>query len=183
MSHEPQDLPDAYNTDRIVLMPRDPEWLYAYWELSRERRMRALAELGTQEEAARTALRVTDVTDVVDRATGRPRLDDAAEHELVEVAPSADHWHFRVNDVDRLYCVEYVVIGPEGRTLSLAVSNMAATPSNAPSNITEEKWVSPVSTEAPAERPADSGERKWQTGHEHLHEALSSSASAPNSHS
>ena len=32
----PQDLPEAYGTGRMLLTARDPHWLYAHWDLTRE---------------------------------------------------------------------------------------------------------------------------------------------------
>jgi len=47
----PRDLPTGYGKDRIVVMVRDPYWLHAYWELTRQavaRAEAALARNGTE---------------------------------------------------------------------------------------------------------------------------------------
>ena len=33
---EPGELPDAYGTERLTLVSRDPHWLYAHWDLTKE---------------------------------------------------------------------------------------------------------------------------------------------------
>src|ERR1043166_1083743 len=44
----PRDLPAGYGKDRIVVMVRDPYWLHAYWELTRQAIQRAEAALGQE---------------------------------------------------------------------------------------------------------------------------------------
>ena len=54
------ELPATYNDNRLVLLARDPYWLYAYWDFSVEQIGAALTRLGVQD--ARPILRVFDVT-------------------------------------------------------------------------------------------------------------------------
>ena len=53
------DLPQGYGDSRIVLMPRDPQWAYTYWDIS----FAAKQEL-RQQGGQQLALRIYDVTDV-----------------------------------------------------------------------------------------------------------------------
>lgn len=53
----PKELPHGYNKDRIVVMVRDPYWLHAYWELTRQAVQRAEAALGQHWHGARPILR------------------------------------------------------------------------------------------------------------------------------
>ena len=174
----PDDLPQSHSADRIVLMPRDPEWLYTYWEISPERYEAALAELGVDADTAQPILRVHDVTNLIDTASGEPRLDESKNYLTIDVTPSVDHWYFKVDGPDRLYCVEYRVGVPDGRSVVLATSNMATTPPDRVSDITEETWVTAASKDKPAEKPSGPAETKWLEGQDNMHEALSSSGSA-----
>ena len=63
---EPGDLPAAYGVDRLVLVPRDPWWLFAFWEIAPATREVARGALGADADEARPMLRVYDVT-FVDR--------------------------------------------------------------------------------------------------------------------
>src|SRR5262245_55552946 len=45
----PKDLPGGYGRDRIVVMVRDPYWLHAYWEMTRQAVQRAEAALRSEE--------------------------------------------------------------------------------------------------------------------------------------
>ena len=58
----PKDLPAGYGKDRIVVMVRDPYWLHAYWELTRQAVQRAEAALGQEWHGAKPILRLLDVT-------------------------------------------------------------------------------------------------------------------------
>src|SRR5262245_49703755 len=58
----PKHLPAGYGKDRIVVMVRDPYWLHAYWELTRNAIQRAEAALGQDWHGARPILRVIEVS-------------------------------------------------------------------------------------------------------------------------
>ncbi len=172
-----EELPRPEELDRIVLMPRDPEWLHAYWGIPHERFEIACVEAGATPETARTLLRVHDVTDRLDRSSGRPRLADSEDFETVELDPSADHWYIRVKRPGRLYCVEYLVAGPSGQTVSLAVSNLAAAPSDHVSDVTEETWTTGTPGRGRVIGAIGPAQTKWLLAQSNLHEALSSSGS------
>ncbi len=57
-------LPDCYNETRLVAMPRDPAWAFAYWEIRQDR----LAQL-RRDKDVRLLLRVHDIEGV--RFNGR----------------------------------------------------------------------------------------------------------------
>ena len=40
------ELPEAYGTKKLFLTARDPHWLYAHWDLTREQQLRAQREVG-----------------------------------------------------------------------------------------------------------------------------------------
>ena len=40
LGSEPGELPEAYGTERLFLTARDPHWLYAHWDLTREQQAR-----------------------------------------------------------------------------------------------------------------------------------------------
>jgi uncharacterized protein len=56
---ELSELPEGYGESRIVLMPRDPQWAYVYWDISNEHKEELRRQGGF-----RLALRFYDVTDV-----------------------------------------------------------------------------------------------------------------------
>jgi hypothetical protein len=132
---EPGELPAAYGVDRVVLVARDPWWLYAFWEVTPESRERARAALGEDAPGARPVLRVHDVT-ALDPAGGEPgpSLD-------VEVEPDAPSWYVNVGRPGASYRAEIGLRTEAGRFLPLAGSNTAATPPAMPSPDTEVRWL------------------------------------------
>src|SRR5271166_6164128 len=58
----PKHLPAGYGKDRIVVMVRDPYWLHAYWELTRNAIARAETSLGQEWHGAKPILRLLDVS-------------------------------------------------------------------------------------------------------------------------
>jgi len=170
------ELPPTDGLDRIVLMPRDPEWLHAYWGIPSERIEAACSELGIPVDAAQRTLRVHDVTDRLDPESGRPCLAESEEYDTVELDPSATHWYVNVKRPSRLYCVEYIVAASDGRTISLAVSNLAATPADQVSDATEETWAAGPSEDTETAPPGPA-KTKWLQGQDNIHETLSSAGS------
>ena len=132
---ESGELPRAYGRDRIVLLPRDPWWVFTYWEITPATRVQALRALGTEAEGARELLRVYDVTFIT--FTG----DNAWRSFDVELPPGADHWYLNVGRPAASYCVEIGLASAGGRFLPLARSNAVTTPRATPSPDTTVRWV------------------------------------------
>ncbi len=174
----PEGPAETYQGDYVVLMPRDPEWLHAYWEMPEERVEAAIAELGVSADEAQLQLRLYNVTDRLDAISGQPRLEDAVDIVVIKVDAAADHWYIKAGGAEQLYCVEYAVAAPDGRTVALALSNLAATPSDRVADAHEETWVTSAVENGETTKAQSPVETKWMKGHEKMHEALSSTGSA-----
>jgi hypothetical protein len=135
VDREEGELPRTYGRDRIVLLPRDPWWVFAYWEVTPSTRIGALRALGAQAEGAREVLRVYDVTFIT--FTG----DNAWLSFDVDVAPGADHWYLNVGRPAASFCVELGLRTADGRFLPLARSNVVTTPRSSASPDTTVRWV------------------------------------------
>lgn len=170
----PHELPQRYGQDRIALMPRDPNWLYAYWEITNGTVQAAFQELGGTAGEVKTVLRVHDVTDLVGPDSAQPQLANSKEYLSIETDPTADEWYINVARPNRLYCVERLLVAPDGRTVSLAVSNLAATPSDHISDVRGETWVAASRRGTRILVPAGAAQNKWLAGQERAHEAMSS---------
>jgi hypothetical protein len=135
VDREEGELPRSYGRDRIVLLPRDPWWVLAYWEVTPTTRINALRTLAAQAEGAREVLRVYDVTFIT--FTG----DNAWLFFDVDVAPGADHWYLNVGRPAASFCVELGLRTGDGRFLPLVRSNVVTTPRSSPSPDTAVRWV------------------------------------------
>lgn len=134
---EAQDLPTAYDEDRIVLLVRDPYWIHVYWEISRDTLLRAKAALKDDWYAARSVLRVYDITGVDFDGTNAQSFFD------VDLSGGASNWYINTGVPNRTYCVDVGLVSSCGEFIMLARSNRATTPRDAPSDTADEEWMIP----------------------------------------
>jgi hypothetical protein len=124
-----RELPRAYGLNRVVLLARDPWWLFAHWEISPVERIEALRTLGTEGEAAREVLRVHGP-----EGDGLPPRD-------IDLEPGTGRLHFRVDHPGRTYRVDVGLRTTSGRFIALVSSNPVTTPPAAPSPDLGVRWV------------------------------------------
>ncbi len=124
------ELPEGYGDSRIVLLPRDPKWAYAYWDVSNEHK-ESLRRQGGQ----RLMLRLYDVTDI-DSATQAPH--SMQQQDCHEMARS---WYLEVPVSDRDYAVEVGYLTNDDRWLTLARSVPVRIPPIYPSDWARDKFV------------------------------------------
>lgn len=129
-------LPKSYGDTKIVILPRDPLWFYAYWEVSAETHGKLRNQLGEgRYSASRWALRVYDVTDIQFNGS------NAHKHFDLVVGYGSDNWYVNIGEVNRSWCVDIGVITPEGEFIMIARSNILKMPRQGVSAITDEQWA------------------------------------------
>ncbi len=124
------DLPDGYGDSRIVLLPRDPQWGYAYWDTPNEHK-EELRRQGGQT----IALRIYDVTDgdIPGQAPQNLQQYDCGE--------LARDWHVPIPFSDRDYVAEIGYLTADGRWLSLAKSLPIRIPPMFPSDWFDDQFL------------------------------------------
>ncbi|MBR8826289.1 MAG: DUF4912 domain-containing protein [Gomphosphaeria aponina SAG 52.96 = DSM 107014] len=124
------DLPGGYGDSRIVLMPRDPQWAYAYWDIPNTHKEELRRQGGQQ-----LALRIYDVTDV--------SLDYESPHNVQEYLADelAREWYLPIPVSDRDYVVDIGYRCVDGRWLVLARSIPVRVPPVYPSDWIEDVFV------------------------------------------
>jgi hypothetical protein len=124
------DLPDGYGESRIVLMPRDPQWAYTYWDVSNEHREDLRRQGGVQ-----LALRLYDVTDL--------DLHSQTPHSLQEYPCDelAREWYLPIPVSDRDYVIDIGYRTFDGRWLLLARSAAVRIPPVYPSDWIEDHFI------------------------------------------
>ena len=124
------DLPEGYGDSRIVLMPRDPQWAYTYWDIPNEHKQELRRQGGQQ-----LALRVYDVTDV--------NLEYQSPHSVQEYPcdEMAREWYLPVPVSDRDYAIEVGYRCVDGRWLMLSRSAPVRVPPVYPSDWIEDQFV------------------------------------------
>jgi WD40 repeat protein len=126
-----EELPDGYGESRIVLLPRDPQMAYAYWDVPREHREEVRRQGGQ-----RFALRFYDVTDI--------DLNQQNPHSLqqYDADEMARDWYIPVPVSDRDYIAEVGYVTGDGHWLMLARSLPVHIPPVYPSEWYEEHFLS-----------------------------------------
>ena len=126
----PWEFPAGYGDNRIVLMVRDPHWLFAYWEINDRRRAELGAELGAEVfRRSRELLRVYD--------TGDWRFFD------LDLSGGARSWYIKVPAANRTYCVDIGYLTPDGKFVTAARSNFVTAPLDRMSDVIDEQWLIP----------------------------------------
>ncbi len=124
------DLPAGYGESRIVLMPRDPQWAYAYWDVPNEHKEEMRRQGGQQ-----LALRIYDVTDI--------NLDYQRSHSIQEYPCDelAREWYLPLPVSDRDYIAEIGYRCSDGRWLVLARSAPVHIPPVYPSDWVDDQFI------------------------------------------
>ena len=121
--------------DRIVLLVRDPFWLQACWELSRQSVERAQAAMAEQWHTARPILRVLEVDSGATTSTAERIARD------IDIHGGVSNWYVDVHDPPKSYRVEIGYLSAQGRFFSLARSNTVTTPSPGSCDAIDENWT------------------------------------------
>ncbi len=123
-------LPNGYGDSRIVILPRDPQWAYAYWDISNQHKEELRRQGGEQ-----LALRLFDVTDL--------DLSIQSPHSVQEYGcdEMAREWYLPLPVSDREYLLEIGYRTWDGRWLKLARSESMRVPPVYPSDWVEDQFV------------------------------------------
>ena len=124
------DLPEGYGESRIVLLPRDPQWGYAYWDVSNEQKSEV-----RQQGGQNLVLRLYDVTDI--------EVNHQTPHSMqqFDCDEMARDWYLSIPVSDRDYLVEIGYLTRDGRWLMLARSASIRIPPSYPSDWSEDQFV------------------------------------------
>jgi uncharacterized protein len=124
------ELPEGYGQSRVVLMPRDPQWAYAYWDIPNENKATMRSQGGQQ-----LALRLYDATDI--------DINSQVPHSVQEYPcdEMAREWYLPVPVSDRDYIVEIGYRTFDGRWLLLARAAAVRIPPTYPSDWVDDHFV------------------------------------------
>ncbi len=132
-------LPLRYSDNRITILPRDPWWIYSYWDISEQRINEVISAIPVYErENLKWILRVYDLTNVshFDGKNANSFFDIGIHFE-------ANNWYINVNQPERSWCVEIGLVNPSGKFFPVARSNVIKTPYFGISSIIDEEWALP----------------------------------------
>lgn len=114
-------LPLGYNDNKIILLVRDPYCLFAYWEISNEKRNNFVKQFGENSwNNSRSVIKLVNIT--------RNKV------EYVEVNDYASNWYINVNEPNCIFHAELGRMFSDNFFISLVTSNSVHTPSDTMSN-------------------------------------------------
>ncbi len=117
------ELPEAYGTGRLLVTTRDPHWLYAHWDFTRERQRRYNAQSVHGHLVLRTYI-------------GAPGGRAVSE---IHVHPESRHWFAHVERAATEYVAELGYYRRDHKWTSLATSAATLTP---PDKVSSDTTVS-----------------------------------------
>ena len=119
------ELPEAYGTKQLLLTARDPHWLYARWDLTREQQKR----YNSMSVDKHLVLRIF--------------LDETGEHPLaqVHVHPESNHWFVHVAQAGAKYVAELGYYNGHGRWAGISTSGATLTPPDSMSEDTSAQFA------------------------------------------
>ncbi|WP_199314027.1 DUF4912 domain-containing protein [Planktothrix sp. FACHB-1365] len=123
-------LPDGYGQSQIFLLPRDPNWAYAYWDVPNDHK-----EYLRQQGGTYLLLRVYDVT-AIDLDTHPPL--SMQEYECDEITRE---WYIPISMSDRDYIAELGYLTKDGRWLVLVRSNHIRIPPIYPTDWENDQFI------------------------------------------
>ncbi|MBU0650946.1 DUF4912 domain-containing protein [bacterium] len=127
--------PLGYSQDKIILLVRDPHWLFAYWDLSGSIVEHLKSEFGADViNGSKMVLRVKDVTDA--------NPDNPANYYDVFLDYGTANWYINVPCSNRSYCTELGFITSDGRYILIIRSNTVISPRDTVSDVVDEEWMS-----------------------------------------
>ncbi|MBN3038572.1 MAG: DUF4912 domain-containing protein [Candidatus Omnitrophica bacterium] len=129
------DLPTSYNSTYLTLMPRDPYWIHAYWELGQDSIDHLRHSLGPDMERSTYVLRVYDVS--LKDFNG----NNANSWFDLDVGPHANNWYINSWKDNVSYCAEMGMRAPDGRFVAATRSNFVNTPRQGSSGRSDVIWM------------------------------------------
>ncbi len=130
-------IPWNYGKDRITLMVRDPNWIFAYWEISAAKQQEFSSNFGQDAwNNSRSVLRVYDITGV--ESFNGMNANDFTD---ISIGEYVDNWHIDMERPNSTFCVDLGRLFLDGTFITLLRSNIVQTPGIAVSNLLDEEWM------------------------------------------
>lgn len=124
----------ALRRDRLVLMVRDPYWLHACWEITRQSVERVRVAMAEAWHTARPVLRLLEVESGVTTNTAERVLREIPIHGGV------NNWYIDVEHPPQSFRVAIGYAGTHGKFHTLARSNSVTTPRPGGSEAVDRNW-------------------------------------------
>jgi len=125
-------IPDKYNEDQICLLVRDPEWLFAFWEISSKTRSSWTEKLG--------ANFFYDTTQII-RVYNVSEAADSTSYFDISLSEEITRWHIKVDKPNNKYYIAIGRLTSKGEFFSLLISSIVLMPRTCASSLLDENWL------------------------------------------
>ena len=130
------DLPEYYHKTYLRALPKDPQWLFLFWEITEETIDNVKNSIGTERfETAKPVLRLLDITDIEYDGTNAWKYFDITVHYY------ANNWYVKVPEPGRVYLVKYGNVTTDGTFYTIMQSNVVKMPRDTISDTIDEEWA------------------------------------------
>lgn len=130
--YDSKSLPDGYGNTEAVLLPRDPYWMYIYWEISENTIKNLISSIGHNIfVSSKKVVRVYEIGD----------NDVPITFSDVPIILEAKNWYINVNECGKTYMCEIGILTPDGRFIGIVKTNKVSLPRAGVSDIIDEKWM------------------------------------------
>ena len=131
------DVPFGYGKTESYLLPKDPAWMFLFWEITQGTFDYLKSQYGEETlRNARTIIRLHDVTGV-----GMFNGTNAVEFYDMPVIFEARSWYINVPKSGRSYIADLGYLTADGRFILVSRSNLTSVPPGQVSNIIDDKWM------------------------------------------
>ena len=122
-------LPESYGSTEAALLPRDPGWMFVYWDITDASKARIAGEHGG---------------DVFKKAGSVIRVYETASGRYFDISVKLDarNWYINVPEGGKSYYCEIGLVLPDGRFIAIVKTNSVNLPAGRVSDVTDEKWMS-----------------------------------------
>jgi hypothetical protein len=133
-----ENLPESYGVSELFLLPVDPHWIFAYWEVTPETISDLMGRLGPRAIGGRYVLRLYDVTSI--------RFDGHNAHSYSDlpVDLGVKNWYVNLWSSEKSLVCDLGYLLAEGQFHRLVRSNVVQTPRSGVSIFTEARWAEPL---------------------------------------
>lgn len=125
-------LPSRYGVDRLVLLARDPYWLYAYWEITHQKYAEMRDRHLREWDLSRPLLRLSDIT---------PGVPQEQRYLDIYITDEADNWYIHVGRPRHTLFAEIGRLLPHSVFVPLVRSNVVTLPPDSVSGEISEEWA------------------------------------------
>ncbi|MBR4355658.1 MAG: DUF4912 domain-containing protein [Elusimicrobiaceae bacterium] len=134
--HAEADIPTGYGKTESYLLPKDPAWLFLFWEITTGTLDFIRAQYGEALQTARTIIRLHDITDVA-VFDG----NNSVCHYDMPVIFEARSWYIHAPQSGRSYIADLGYLTADGNFILVSRSNVTTLPPGKVSDIIDDKWM------------------------------------------